>query len=307
LATLLFVGIVSLLYFFAPNAPTADSERISLTQVLFAFLTALAITLPICFLLLQLAKRRTLAELGEPTADFVAPRLGEMTSVAIPLMFVHLLVFFTMNADLWILEAFCDLEKVGLYAAARRLMLAVSIPCQIAAQATMSSIPDLAIRRQLPALEQLLRRSALISAVVAFAIGGVLLAMPEFILATVCDAEYAAAAPILVVLCLGNLVVALCGNAIHALIMTGRHFYGLVVYAIAAVVLAVGGPLAAQAYGAIGVATVASSCLALQNVASWWLAKRYVGVWTHPGWPTAERSEPVGSSLPVDIETSASA
>lgn len=286
LATLLFVGIVSVLYFSSPGANQSAARQISLTQVLLSFSLALLVTLPVCLVLLRRARTRALTEIGESNENLVAPQLRDMTSVSIPLMFCHLLVFFTMNADLWILEAFCDLEKVGLYAAARRIMLAVSVPGQIAAQATMSSIPDLAVRGQLRSLETMLRRSALISALLSFAIGLVLLARPEFVLAIVCDKAYAAAAPVLVILCLGNLVVVLCGNAIHALTMTGHHFYGLIVYAIAAAALAIGGPFAAQAHGEVGVALVASGCVAVQSVVSWWLAKRYVGVWTHPGWPT---------------------
>ncbi len=275
IVTLLFAGAM---------VATYAAGWISLSAVMIAYVASLAMVLPFGLYCLARSSRRALQELNTANSWHAPATWKEIFSVAIPLLFVHLQVFFTMNADVWIVGLFFDLSDAGLYAAARSLMLIVTLPGQVAAQAVMSSIPDLSARGKLAELEGLLRRTALLSALPALAVGVVLLTIPGWTLAIGCGPEYAAAAPILVILCLGNLLVACCGNPIHTLIMTGRHYYGLAVYTLAAAILAIGGPLAAINYGVLGVAVTAASCLAFQSIASWILARLTVGVWTHPGW-----------------------
>ncbi len=304
LVTLVFTLIVSLVYAWG---------LISLSSVMIAYVVSLAVVLPFGLASLWRTYGRSMHELGSASPELPAPRLNELLAVAIPLMFVHLLVFFTMNADVWIVGWFFDLNDAGLYAAARRLMLMVTLPGQVAAQAVMSSIADLAARGRLSELENILRRTALFAAAPAAAVGALLLIIPGWILSTSCGPDYAAAAPILVVLTVGNLLVACCGNPIHTLIMTGRHYYGLVVYAIAAAMLAILGPWAAHHYGVLGVALTSAFCLAFQSFASWILARQTVGIWTHPGWiqiPREAISAPHGhpkNSTATTVELPASA
>jgi O-antigen/teichoic acid export membrane protein len=298
LVTLLFAGGITIIY---------AAGWISLSSVMLMYVASLAIVLPAGMYFLARVSRRSLQEIQAVVVDeHQQPGWKDVLSVAIPLMFVHLLVFFTMNADVWIVGWFFDLDDAGLYAAARGLMLAVTLPGQVAAQAVMSSIPDLSARGQLRQLEALLRRTALFSALPAAAVGIVLIAAPTLALTLGCGEKYAAAAPILVILSVGNLLVACFGNPIHALIMTGRHYYGLVVYVLAAAILAVGGPLAAAHFGALGIAVVSAVCLVFQSVASWGLARCTVGVWTHPGWrsaaePTPAIDDPIDDSVAAEI------
>ncbi len=66
--------------------------------------------------------------------------------------------------------------------------------------------------------------------------------------------------------------------------MTGHDRAAFPVTVVSAILLVVGGTLAAKYYGAIGLALSSSIVLGFSNVAQWWLARQYVGVWVHPGW-----------------------
>ena len=252
----------------------------SVTALQGFYLASLAAVLPLSLWLLSRTTANALAALPQSGIDSYT--LGQLFRDGLPYLGVHLLVFATMNADLWLVNAFCSMSDVGLYSAARRWMLAVAIAGQIAAQATVSSIPDLAARGRLAELELLLRRAALWAWLPSAAVSVVLLTVPGWVLGVVSGPEYAAVAPVLQILAAGNLLVACFGNPIHVLIMTGRQYVGLAVYAVAALLLAIGGAWAGAKYGLVGVATATAICTVLQSGLSWWLAKRLVGVWTHP-------------------------
>ena len=132
---------------------------------------------------------------------------------------------------------------------------------------------------------------------------GLLALFPGQILRLVFTGAYADAAPTVLVLAVGHLVLVLSGNPPYVLTMTGRHRTVVAVNVAAALVLLLVGAAGAKWYGAAGLAAGSAASLALQNGLLWWLAKRQLGIWTHVGFPSADSGatreiEPTAPAVP---------
>jgi O-antigen/teichoic acid export membrane protein len=167
----------------------------------------------------------------------------------------------------------------------------------MAMMVVMATIPRLQAQGRTRELERVVRQAATYAAIPAlFAI--VLLALfPETILQFAFGGSYAGAAPTVLVLTVGYLVLVLSGNPPYVLTMTGHHRTVVIVNFIAAIVLVVVGALGAKWYGAPGLAAGSAASFALQNGLLWWLARRRLGVWTHVAMPLRRTVSKQTSSL----------
>ena len=211
-------------------------------------------------------------------------------------MSIQLLAFVSQQFDLWIGEMMLEGEDLGIYGAAKRSMLLVAMPVQMAMLTVISTIPELHAQQRRGELEVLLRKSAFVAAVPAIAALVMLVCFPEQILGIIFGGHYTAASGPLMILALGHFVLIVSGNPAHVLTMTGRERSVVIVNLLAALVLVVGGPLATRQFGILGLAGASAMSLSVQNIVLWWLAKKQVGVWTHVG---------IAIRPPANIDTSA--
>ena len=229
----------------------------------------------------------------EAPAKVAQPQsMWQLASVGLALMLIQLLAFGSQQFDIWIGDAVLEEESLGLYGAAKRCLLISAMPVQMAMLSVVSSIAHLHARGERKQLERVLRTSAGLAAMPSLAALALLVAMPETVLRLIFGGSYSGAAPIVLMLAAGHLVLVLSGNPIHTLAMTGHHRLALVVNLLAAIVLVAAGAIGARMYGAMGLAAASAASLATQNILLWWLAHRYVGVWTHaaiPVWPFQRR------------------
>jgi O-antigen/teichoic acid export membrane protein len=131
-------------------------------------------------------------------------------------------------------------------------------------------------------LEVLLRRSALVAAAPTVPIIVALLLGGAPILDLLFGSFFRQAALPLGVLALGQLVLVGVGSAGGTLEMSGNHRASLLVNVVSATGLVVVGSWAAARFGIVGLAAASAVAVAGQSLALWVLARRIVGVWTHP-------------------------
>ena len=84
------------------------------------------------------------------------------------------------------------------------------------------------------------------------------------------------------ILGVGQLFLVCAGGSGCALEMTGHQMGSLIVNLMAALGLAIMGTWAARHFGIVGLAVASSSVITAQSLGMWLLARKLVGVWTHP-------------------------
>ena len=246
-------------------------------------------TLPLALLNLWRTNRTSAATIDEPVG--LSPEQSRMLlTVGGVLAFNQLLAFGSQQMDIWLGGALLAPETLGLYGAAKRSLLLAAMPVQMAMMTVLSVIPRLHAQQRTRALERVLRSAATYAAIPSLAALLLLGLFPEPILRLAFGGSYTGAAPTVLVLVLGWLVLVLTGNAPCVLAMTGRHRTVLVVNFAAILVLLVVGTVGATFFGAPGLAAGSAASIAFQNGTLWWLAHRKVGVWTHVGFPTISTS-----------------
>lgn len=222
--------------------------------------------------------------LGPPAARPTATKLAmrPLLSFSISMLAVQLLTLTTTQADLWIAGVACHHDQVALYGSARRLMLLVSLPVQMLNLTVIASIAELHVQRRLGDLERLLRRSAALAALPSAAAIVVLIVWADPVLELLFGPFFCAAALPLTILAVGQLFLVAAGSCGCALEMSGNHVVVLLVNLVAAVAVVAVGTWAARQFGILGLAVASAGVIAAQSITLWLLAKRIVGVWTHP-------------------------
>jgi O-antigen/teichoic acid export membrane protein len=183
---------------------------------------------------------------------------------------------------LWISGICCPHDQLALYGAARRLVLLVTLPVQMLNLTVISAIAELHGQGRRAELQKVLRGAATFAAVPSIAAIVVLIIWGGPILQILFGPYFRDAAMPLGILGLGQLFLVCAGSCGCALEMTGHQMVSLIVNLISAVALGVVGTFAAQRFGIMGLAVASASVIGLQSVTLWLLARRIVGVWTHP-------------------------
>jgi O-antigen/teichoic acid export membrane protein len=247
----------------------------SLGSTLSAFLLSLLIVAPFALFALARAARASGGDAGRE------PALRDLASTCGVLMLIQCITFLSTQADIWIAGLCCPHDQLALYGAARRLVLIIVMPLQMANYLVVGSIAELLAQGRRAELERLLRSVATLFAapavlglIVVVAAGGPLLSLlfGDF---------YRAAARPLILLSAGQLVLVAAGSCHSTLLMAGQQSKALCVNGLAAASIVLGGWLAAERYGVTGLAVAYSLVVALESLALLALARRSVGVWTH--------------------------
>jgi O-antigen/teichoic acid export membrane protein len=231
---------------------------------------------------------------GSPSIDshLSVHQRRELLTVGSILLVNQLLAFATLQLDIWLAGGILSAEELGLYGAAKRSLLIAAMPVQMAMLTIVSLIPRLHAQRKKHQLEQVVRSAATAAAIPSLAAIALLILFPRQVLTFVLGGAYANAAPALVVMAVGHIILVLSGNPQHVLAMTGRHRAVLVVNLLSAVVLLALGAIGARLFGAIGLAAAAATSVALQNGLLWAVARRELGIWTHVGQLNVSHSHP---------------
>lgn len=230
---------------------------------------------------------RTMHAADERTGEISAIQRQALLTTGLLLLANQVLALVSQQSDLWIAGASLPADDVGLFGAAKRVLLLVAMPVQMATLTIVGSIPRLHAQHRTSELESLIRSAATAAAVPALVAIGLMFVFPGALLGTVFGPAYTGAGATLLALLVGHLVLIISGNPQHVLIMTGRHRVVLLVNLIAALVLVGAGIFGAATWGPIGLAAASSAALSLQNGALWWIAHRELHVWTHIGWPAS--------------------
>lgn len=217
--------------------------------------------------------------------------LVNLLRVAIPMAAFHFFIMVLQTADIWIAARYVLLEEVAVYGVARRYLVLLSVPMQLAVNTVISSIPDLYTRGQLDELQTLLRRSATLTAIATIAASLLCMLAGGWLMGMLSGVFYQRAATVLAILSLGQIAVALLGSGGMTLAMTGRQTAAMWICCGSALFLCILGPLAASRWGIEGIAASAAGALALQAGAEWLVCRQMTGIWTHADFrPAAMRS-----------------
>jgi O-antigen/teichoic acid export membrane protein len=282
-------GLLSNLVFLLLIAAAVVVVKPTFSTAVALNMTAMLLSLPVAVAGLIWATRQRLGSDAQNAAKHDAAHeassplpLRSLLGFSTSMLAIQLLTFATTQADLWIAGIWCPHDQLALYGAARRLVLLVALPLQMMNLAVMASIAELCGQRRLQDLERLLRSSALLAAVPAVPIIAVLLLWGGPILELTFGPFFRQAAVPLGILAIGQLFLVGIGSSGGALEMSGNHHASLIVNSITTFALLTVGTWAAWRFGITGLATASAGVIAAQSLALWLLAKRIVGVWTHP-------------------------
>ena len=277
-------GLLSNVVFLTLIAGAMVTVRPALLTAVALNLAAMVVTLPVAIVGLSRAARQRLV--AAPSSLPPRRRLARasLLTFALPMLLVQLLTSATAQGDLWIAGGACSPDEVALYGAARRLMLLIAMPLQVINFMVIASIAELYSQHRLEELERLLRGAATISAAVSISAGLFLICFGGPTLSLLFGPYFHQAAPLLAILATGQLFLACAGSCDCALSMTGHQFAALAVNLLSGLALAVFGIWAVRNFGSLGLAAVSAAVVAAQSVCLWLLARKLVGVWTHPAW-----------------------
>jgi O-antigen/teichoic acid export membrane protein len=231
---------------------------------------------------LLLARRLgRLADQGHPWTALTIVRQG------IPFVLIRLNFWLLTGADVWLLGMFRPSAEVAIYGAASRIALLVGIPLVIINAALAPTIADLHSRGQLARLERVLRTSASVSALPAAAIALLLVVVGEPLLEILLTEAYRDGYPIVLLLAAGQTINVCCGSCTIALTMTGHQRDVVIVSGVTGAVSIAAFALLAPPLGALGVALVAATALALYNATLAVVVRRRLGIatWATLSWP----------------------
>lgn len=274
-------GLLSSLVFLLLVAAAIVVARPSFLTALTLNLVAMAVSLPLALLGLVKVVRARLS--GEPTVAVTSPiAMSDLLRFCLPMLIIQLLTCVSMQADLWIAGAVCPHNQLALYGAARRVMLLVSMPLQMVNLTVMASIAELHGQQRLKEIESLLRGAASWAAWPSTVAIVLLIVAGGPVLELLFGPYFRQAAGPLRILAVGQLFLVCAGAAGYALEMTGRQMCSLAVNSLDALAMVALGTWAASAYGIVGLAIASTLVVASHSVVIWVLARKLVGVWTHP-------------------------
>ena len=179
---------------------------------------------------------------------------------------------------------YCPPADVALLGQARRLLLVLQLPVQMAVLAVLPLAARLYAEGRLEELERIVRRAAASAALFAVPVAVVFLAVPGLILSLLFGEFYRQGAPLLVALSIGQLIAVHNGIAGYILIVAGRQRAVVLANALTAALMMIVGSIAAAQGGVLGMSIASATILAGQSTLEWWLARRLLDVRTHMDW-----------------------
>ncbi|WP_238397728.1 lipopolysaccharide biosynthesis protein [Anatilimnocola aggregata] len=241
---------------------------------------SMLLMIPLALWYLSRISSARIAEMPAESRTTPRPMVGILLAACLPLVLSQLFSFCTGFGDMWVAGSMVSHEDLALYAASRRLMLMIGMPMQLVNLTVIASIAELRAQGKNVELQRLLRGAATLAAIPAIGALVALVTFPGQIAALIFGPFYATAAPILVLLSLGQIAFVSAGSAELTLMMTGQQRSALAVNCFTSLALALAGILATQQFGVIGLAAATTSVGALQVLLFVICVKRSIGVWT---------------------------
>ncbi len=272
------IAVTAFLVMLAAAFLTLPHAEVTSTLVAQLLMIAVAATCGLTFWRLwqTLPAFENLPELAESV-----PTVGGLALDALPIALSQLAAFCTISADIWLVDKFFGTDDVALYGSAKRLVLLLGIPEQLAMLTIIGIIPSLFAKHQIAKLQRVIRQATSLAAIPAIMAAVALIVLPEQVLRLAFGPEYKGAAAVLVILTLGQLTANCLGPCGYVLLMTGRRWTVLGITLLCGVSAIVIGAIAAYFGGLLGLALASAFCTAAQITLEWLAARYFVGVWCH--------------------------
>lgn len=271
IAVTIFLLIVAALFLCWPHASVTS------TWVAQALMHAILVTALIT--MWRLAVVTNIHPLAGIMGD--VPSVFELGLEAFPLAMSQITAFCTLSADLWLTGTFLGTEEVAFYGNAKRLVLFLGIPEQLAMLTIIAIIPDLYARGKISELQRMIRQATTLAAIPAIVAAVGLILLPKQILGAAFGPQYQVAAVVLVILTLGQVTANFLGPCGYVLLMTGRRWTVLLITFVCGVAAIGFGALGAHYGGMRGLAIAAATCTAAQIILEWLAVRYYIGIWCH--------------------------
>jgi O-antigen/teichoic acid export membrane protein len=245
---------------------------------------ALLVIVPLALTLLLKTARDYRTDTHGSVSHIVQPELplpAAMLLVCVPILLVQIIALFSSQADIFIAAGTCSETDMGLYSAARRLMVLVAMPLQMANFLVISSIAELKAKNKLKELQGLLQSVAILAAIPAMVALVSLILGGGPLLELLFGTAYRDAAVPLAILACGQLVLVWAGSSHTTLLMTGHQNKALTVNAVSALLLLASGTWAANHYGIFGLSIVSATIVILENLVLMLLVRKLLGIKAH--------------------------
>jgi len=246
----------------------------SLTDVLLLSIALSAVLL----VLTHLRLRRTLTPFGVPAAS--ATR--RLLRISLPLLATNLSWTLMVQIDTLVLGAFRSERDVAYYVAGSRLAALLVVPLMIGNSVIAPLITELWTDHRMRDLERLVRGTSTLTGL-ASGLGFIgLVALAPQLLETLFGSSYQQGATVLVVLAVGSFLNSVSGACGLTLMMAGEQVAAMLITIFVTIVTVAASIVAADAFGAIGVASVMAAGVTLQNVLNITVVRLRLGIWTYP-------------------------
>jgi len=184
-------------------------------------------------------------------------------------------------AELWLAGLFLSAVDTSQFSAAQRLSMLLVIP-MVSLQVVFSPVVSRFVaRNDYPTLELLLRTGATLAALCTAVVWVPILVMPETLLGLVFGDAFRAAAPVLMLLTLGNLANVLTGLAGTALMMSHHESVVMRVQWISVLLRLVAGASSAMIFGLVGLGVSAAVVTTAMMITLWAVTRRRMGISSH--------------------------
>lgn len=208
------------------------------------------------------------------------PKIGELLSVAFPLWITTIALFMVNQIDLWVMGAFRPASEVASYGAAARLVALVSMPLLVINAVAPPIIAEFYTLGRKRELEAMLRKTATLAGIPAFAALLVLIFFGGYVLQLVYGAHYRGGDAVIAILSVGQLFSVWAGSSGITLMMTGHQTAMMKITLLSGVLTLVLSIVMVFTYGQIGVAAAIAIGTVTQKIISLLAVKSFTGMWT---------------------------
>lgn len=269
--------------------PLVALTGLNAERAFLAFAGALAVTVPVGFLLLRRAleaeqnseRQDAPGGSGSDRGVLVSDVSGTL-KFSVPFLLTGLLGYLATEFDVLLASAYTPEADTALFGTSRRLILQALAPIQILSVSVAASIARLYAAGDQAGLGRMLRYSATLGSVTTLPLLLICVIFPRQILSLVFGDFYADASTVFVIMAIGPAVNCLTGQCANLLMLSGHSTAVLTVKVCSAMTLVFGGAAAASHYGINGLAATTTIITAVENVILWLLARILTGLWTHP-------------------------
>ncbi|SCY73608.1 oligosaccharide flippase family protein [Desulfoluna spongiiphila] len=197
-----------------------------------------------------------------------------------PLWINSLSLFVLSQSGIWIVGIWFEGMEVAGFGASNRLILMVSMTLVIVNSVVPPLIAQYNILNKKKELEKILRMTATFASLPVIFVMIIFLVFPGEILQIIFGDGYQIAAPILVILTIGQIVNVLVGSCGYVLIMTGHKTVMMCVSVSVAIISVSCGIIVTEKFGAVGAASAVTLAITIQQILMLIIVRIRVGVWT---------------------------